>query len=233
MKSIASIVTAVMLAATSAVAQGQEKPVTVTGADELVRESSRSWEGVWIRPDADLSRYDKLYLWQSVFQFRDVGDQTQNRTTTAMLRGDQGTFSVSEESRAKFEEIVTDVVLKELGRSKQFQVVDTIGPRTLAVRGLVLDIVSFVPDNIGRQGNVHLTSMGEATFVFELIDAETGVIQARVGDRRPIRPPSRMNQLNPAPTTEATVWNDVRRWAQDQAMTLRRELDKAAKKAKK
>jgi hypothetical protein len=75
--------------------------------------------------------------------------------------------------------------------------------------------------------------MGEATFFFELIDAETGVIQARVGDRRAIQPPARMNQVNQAPTTEATVWNDVEIWARDQAMTLRRALDKAAKKAKK
>ena len=97
----------------------------------------------------------------------------------------------------------------------------------------MLDIVSNVPPNVGRRANVHLSSMGEATFVFELIDAETGVIQVRTADRRYIQPPSAMNTVNPAPTNSATVWNYVELWAQDQAMTLRRELDKAAKKATK
>jgi len=150
-----------------------------------------------------------------------------------MLRSYQDHFTISEEGRAKFETIVSEVVAKELSRSKQFDIVDEIGPQTLLVRGMILDIVSNVPPNVGRQANVHLSSMGEATFIFELIDAETGVIQARMGDRRYIQPPSRMNDLNTAPTNSATVWNDVEQWARDQARTLRKELDKTAKKAKK
>jgi hypothetical protein len=81
--------------------------------------------------------------------------------------------------------------------------------------------------------DVHLAHMGEATFIFELIDAETGVIQARAGDRRYIQPPSQMNRVSRAPTTSATVQNFVEMWAKDQALTLRKALDKRAKKAKK
>ena len=75
--------------------------------------------------------------------------------------------------------------------------------------------------------------MGEATFIFELIDAETGVIQARTGDRRTIQPPDRKPELHPVPAPEAPVWRDVELWANDQALTLRKALDKQAKKAKK
>lgn len=223
----------VLLASGVALAQDEASAKEITGADDLVKEKSSQWGGVWIHPDADISKFNKLYLWNAIFQFRDVSDKNVNRTTTAMMRGDQGYFAISEDSQEKFKKIVSDVVVKELGRSKQFEIVDTIGPDTLAVRGAVLDIVSNVPKNVGRQGNVHLASVGEATFFFELIDAETGVIQARVGDRRLIQPPAGMNSVNQAPTNSATVWNDVEMWAQDQAMTLRRELDKAAKKAKK
>ena len=233
MKKLALVLIVIMFAAGFAIAQDDTAATEVTGADELVKQKSSQWGGVWIHPDADISKFSKLYLWNAIFQFRDVSDNKVNRTTTAMMRGDQGYFTISEDSQEKFKKIVSEVVVKELGRSKQFEIVDSIGPDTLAVRGAVLDIVSNVPPNVGRQGNVHLASMGEATFFFELIDAETGVIQARVGDRRLIQPPAGMNTVNAAPTNSATVWNDVEMWAQDQAMTLRRALDKAAKKAKK
>ncbi|MEE4271475.1 MAG: DUF3313 family protein [Thermoanaerobaculales bacterium] len=232
MQRTALVLTAIIVLASPAMAQEETAPA-ITGADDLVKQKSRLWDEVWVRPGTDISAYDKLYIWQSVFQFRDVSDDNQNRTTTAMLRSNQDHFTISEEGRSTFEKIVSEVVAKELSRSKQFEIVDEIGPRTLLVRGMILDIVSNVPPNVGRQANVHLSSMGEATFIFELIDAETGVIQARAGDRRYIQPPSRMNEMNPAPTTSATVWNDVELWARDQAQTLRKELDKTAKKAKK
>lgn len=231
MKRIAIITAMVFLAAGIVTAQDEAKEIT--GADELVKQKSKLWAEVWVRPDVDISKYDKLYIWQGVYQFRDVSDDQTNRTTTAMLRGNQEYFAISDEGRAQFEKIVSETVVKELNRSKQFEIVDVVGPKTLLVRGLILDIVSSVPPNVGRQANVHLSHMGEATFVFELIDAETGVIQARAGDRRYIQPPSQMNQVSSAPTNRSTVWNDVEMWARDQAQTLRKALDKHAKKAKK
>jgi hypothetical protein len=225
--------TALLIAASPALADEPAAPQEVTGADELVKQKSSQWAEVWVHPDADIARFDKLYFWQAVFQFRDVSDVDVNRTTTAMLRGDQGPFTISDESRTRFQEIVRDVMVKELGRSKQFEVVDQIGPGTLLVRAMVLDITSNVPPNVGRQGNVHFSAVGEATMVFEIIDAATGVIQARAGDRRLIQPPVRMNQVSSVPTTSATVWIDVELWAADQALTLRQALDRAAKKSKK
>lgn len=233
MKRTLVIIVFAILAAGVSLAQEEAASKEITGADDLVKQKSNKWGGVWIHPDADISKFSKLYLWNAIFQFRDVSDNHVNQTTTAMMRGDQGYFAISEESQEKFKKIVGEIVVKELSRSKQFEIVDTIGPGTLAVRGAVIDIVSNVPPHVGRQGNIHLASVGEATFFFELIDAETGVIQARVGDRRLIQPPAGMNAVNQAPTNSATVWNDVEMWAQDQAMTLRRSLDKAAKKAKK
>ena len=67
---------------------------------------------------------------------------------------------------------------------------------------------------------------------FELIDAETGVIQARVGERRNIQNPQRvMNTVNTAPANAATVWSEVEQWARGMAQALRKELEKAKKKA--
>jgi uncharacterized protein DUF3313 len=233
MKRILILTVVAFLAAGVAFAQDDATSKEVTGSDDLVKQKSSQFQEVWVQPDADISKYSQLYLWNSIFQFRDVSDNKVNRTTTAMMRGDQGHFTVPEEEQEKFKKLVIDVVVKELGRSKQFDIVNTVGPGTLLIRAAVLDIVSNVPPNVGRSANVHLSSMGEATFVFELIDADTGVIQARTADRRYIQPPSGMNTVNAAPTNSATAWNYVDMWAQDQAMTLRRVLDKAAKKANK
>ncbi len=208
----------------------QEVPVEkVTGGDDLVKEKG-PWEGTWVRPDADISKYGKLYLWDSVFQFRE-GGATSAGTTMQMMRGDSsGPYAVNEESRKKFKEVVDEAVVKELGRSKLFEVTDTVGPGTLLVRGAVLDIVSNVPPHLSG-GGIHLASVGQATMVFELIDAETGVIQARVAERRAIQPDVRMNQVNSAPVNSASVWNDVKQWAGDEARALRKGLEKAKKKA--
>lgn len=233
MKRALFLTAVVFLASGVVLAQDDTGTKEVTGSDNLVKQKSSQFQELWVNPDADIKKYTKLYLWNSVFQFRDVSDHDVNRTTTAMMRGDQGYFTVAEEDQEKFKTLVVDVVVKELGRSKQFEIVDTVAPGTLLIRAAVLDIVSNVPPNVGRSANVHLNSMGEATFVFELIDAETGVIQVRTADRRYIQPPSAMNTVSAAPTNSATAWNYVDMWAQDQAMTLRKELDKAAKKAKK
>jgi len=233
MKKVLLLTVIAFLVSGIAFAQDDAKSKEVTGSDDLVKQKSSQFQEVWVQPDADISKYSKLYLWNSIFQFRDVSDNKVNRTTTSMMRGDQGHFTVAEEDQEKFKKLVIDVVVKELGRSKQFEIVDTVGPGTLLIRAAVLDIVSNVPPNVGRSANVHLNSMGEATFVFELIDADTGVIQARTADRRYIQPPSAMNTVSSAPTNSATAWNYVEMWAQDQAMTLRRVIDKAAKKAKK
>lgn len=215
----------------TALLYAQEPATTeVTGEDELVPEKG-VFAGTWVRPDADISQYNKLYMWTSVFQFREGGD-TSTGTTMQMMRGDQsGPYEVTEDSQEKFKEIVSEAIVKELGRGKLFEVTDTVGPDTLLVRAGVLDITSYVPPNL-RQDRVHLASVGEGTIFFELIDSETGVIQARAAERRFIQPQGRMNQqVNQAPANAATVWADVERWARDEARTLRKALEKAKKQA--
>ena len=70
--------------------------------------------------------------------------------------------------------------------------------------------------------DIDLSSVGEATFVFELIDAETGVIQARTGERTRIQAPETTYTVSRAPANSATVWSDVERWARDIARDLRK-----------
>jgi len=210
----------------------QDAPVEkVTGGDELVKEKGR-FAGTWIHPDADITQYSKLYPWHSVFQFREGGKEKAG-TTIEASRGNDDRYAVTDESKAKFEEIVSDTVVKVLGRSKIFEVVDEVGPDTLIVRIAMLDIVSDVPPNRPGAQDTYLSAVGEATFLFELIDSETGVIQARVGERRRIQPRSRMNTVSSRPANSSTVWAEVKVWADQLAEDFRRALEKAHKKAMK
>jgi hypothetical protein len=106
-------------------------------------------------------------------------------------------------------------------------VVTAVGPDTLILRAGIIDITSDVPP-AARYVDIRLSAVGEATFVVQLIDPGSGVIQATVGERRKIQPGSGATNR---PTTEATVWTDVEQWARSLGMDFRRELDKAKKKA--
>ncbi len=187
----------------------------------------------WVRPDMDITQYSKIYPWKTVFQFREEGTDKGAPTTAGRVRGDDGPYVVKDEGKQKFEEVVTAEFIKELGRSKVFELVDEVGPDTLLVRALVLDIVSNVPPNYVGTADVHLSAVGEASFIFELIDAETGVVQATVGERRLIQPPNRMYDINTAPANSATILNDVKVWATSVARDLRVAMEKAQKKASK
>lgn len=211
----------------------EQQPVEVSGEDDLEKVKGR-FQLSYVHPDADITRYDKIYAWKVVYQFRDVGEGRKVSSTTAMLQsGNQGPFAVPKEDQEKFGELAKKALLKELGRSKKFELVGQIGPETLLMRAAFLDITSQIPPQRTGIVDVHITKVGEATLVFDLIDAETGVIQARVGERRVIQPPGQSRELSTMPANSATVWADVEMWASQVARDLRVALDKARKKADK
>ena len=229
MKNTALVLLAAILVV--GVAYAQETPPAGEEGSEQVKVKG-PFKGTWVREDLDISQYTKLYPWKAVFEFRDVEGEKQPRTSIEKSRGGSGPYQVSEEGQKKFEEVVGDAFLTELGRSKQFEIVDAVGPDTLLVRAMVTDIVSSVPGTIAGTVNSYIASLGEATIIFELIDAETGVVQATTGERRQILPPSRATGgVGGAPMNEATIWNDVKNWAMVVARNLRKALDKAQKKA--
>ena len=230
MKSTMLILLAAILVA--GIAYAQETPPTGEEGSEQVKVKG-PFKGTWVRPDADISRYTKLYPWKSRFEFREGGEARGARTTAGQLKDSGGPYVIKEESKEKFEKIVNESFVKELGRSKIFEVVDEVGPDTLLVRASLLDIISNVPPNYTGTADVYLSAVGEATFFFELIDAETGEVQATVGERRRIQPPSRMYDVSSAPANSATIMNDVKIWATTVARDLRVALEKAHKKASK
>jgi hypothetical protein len=178
----------------------------------------------WVNPNTDWTTFDKLYLWDAEFQFRDVGPARRTRST--MMNTRQREFGISDEDRLKFEEVVSDIFVEEIQKARNFALVDVIGPNTLIIRGAVLDIISRVPPESIGMVDVYLASVGEATLVLELIDVTNGEVAAVVAERRAFQ--SHGGNIDMATrATSATAWAEVRRWARREAVTLRKELEKA------
>ena len=214
-------------------AVAQEDDVTTDrelGDTEGLEKARSGYRDTWVNPNADFGSYSKLYLWGSVFEYRDVGPAQPYRST--MLRSHRREFGIAAEDRVQFEETASEVFLEELGKLKNFEIVNEIGPDTLIMRAGFLDIVSFVPpDTIGRS-DVYLASFGEATFIVELIDAETGDVVAVASERRRAERPGGQIDRFSTPANRATVMAEVRRFTRRAATKLRTELDKGAERSR-
>jgi hypothetical protein len=229
MKRVALFVMAAALMTSVSSAQQEAAIDQAKGADELVRMKGR-FEENWIRPDADITQYGKLNLPQAEYQYRDVGEARRGQSTASMTRRSDQPFAMSEESRQRFEQVVSETFAKELGRSKVFEVVDIEGPGTLVVRGHLTDIVWNVPPDFTGSGEIYLSAVGEAKLVFDIVDSETGVIQARFEAQSRIQPQDRLYEVGSVPAYSNTVFSEVERWARVVARDLRRSIEKVHKK---
>jgi hypothetical protein len=183
-----------------------------------------AFKETWVHPDADFTRFNKLFLWKARFEYRDVGPAQGSRSTTTSSRNQE--FGISDTDREKFEEIVREAFVKGVQRAKNFELSNEIGPNTLIMRGAVLDIVSLVPPETAGRSDIYLASVGEATLVLELLDADTGDVVAVVSERRAMGRPGGMDSMT-MPTNSVTILSEIRRWAQSAGSKLGAELDKA------
>ena len=215
-------------AADAPVNNPDERPL---GDTEGLEKAKSAFRETWVNPNADFSQYSKIYLWGAIFEYRDVGPAQNTRSFVSS--SNKREFGIAPEDRVKFEETVSEIFLTELDKLKELEITDTIGPDTMILRGGFLDIVSRVPPPTVGRTDVYLSTFGEATFVVELIDAETGDTIAVASERRKIEQPGGQIDQFTMRTTSATVISQVRRWAQRTASKLRSEIDKGMKQARK
>lgn len=222
MKTLYSGFAAALFLAGIAVAADDEQAPSVT--ENMVHADS-AFQETWVNPNFDFREYQNLFLWESYFEYRDVGPARATRST--MVSTHNREFGISENDRRKFEEVVSESFVKEIQKVKNLAIVDAPGPDTLILRGAAIDIISRVPpETIGRN-EIYLATIGEATLVLELIDAETGTTVAIVAERRAIKSGTgRVDQFS-MPVNNATIIAEVRRWAKAAASKLRNELDAA------
>jgi hypothetical protein len=196
---------------------------------ELVKGKSGFRES-WVNPDVDFSQYNKILLGEGEFQFRDVGPAKKYRSSMRSTNNKQE-FGILEEDQQKFKQVTGDAFVKELSRSKKYEIVTDASPGTILVEGAVLDIVSHVPPETVGRSDLYLSSVATVTLVLELHDATTGQVLAYVEERRKIEPPGggRIDSFS-MQASSVTIWADVGRWARSSASRLRSSMEKAQKK---
>ena len=196
----------------------QSGPNAEVTADGLTRIDKSVMDMAWVKADLDLRPYKKLMLKGAEIQYRRVDTEGKRYRPG----GDDDTeFPISEEGKAMLTQIVQEQFREELGKSKRFEIVTQPGPNTLLLFGTLVDVVSRVPPlNQPGRYDVYLSSVGEATLVFELRDSTSNEVLARAADRRAAE---RVGVGIKA--SSVTTWSEVRNLAQSWAIQLRKRLD--------
>jgi hypothetical protein len=180
--------------------------VTFDGLHEVL--NSRA-DKAWAVPGLDLSGYSKVMLQGAGIEYRPGGNS--GRSYVSRSRG--GPYEVTPRQKERMLEVVREEFLEELNKSTEFTIVDEAGPDVLLVRGAMLDVVSFVPDDTSPTNvDIYLSAVGEATLVLEIRDSISEAILARSIDRRAAEDSSGMLEANRV-TNAAEVRRLVSRWA--------------------
>jgi hypothetical protein len=194
---------------------GPDAEVTFDGLHVIDNSAFRE---AWADPDIDFSRYTKIMPGGAFFEYRAV----RKTGSTSRARMSDTEFWISDESRVRLEEEVSDVFDVELAKSTRFTITDTPGPDTLIIVGGLHDIMSRVPpERVGRS-DIYLSDLGEATLILQVSDSMSGEVIARAVERRRVGDQGGMAMRS----SPAQTWAEVRRLARRWATTLVEGLDR-------
>ena len=216
------LVLTIALVAGGSFGKGKGSASEFSGLDDLTKQEGL-FETTLIHTDADFSRYSRLFPRTVELEFRDQG-RRESGSGTGSLVGQRGSRKARPKKKdvAKFEQILNDAFADELGRSGAFQLVHEAGPDTLILRATVMDIIAKFPSKSSSRVDSEVQLLISGSIVFDLIDAETGVIQARIGEHRRI-----LRVEDSAENSDPTqLWADVAEWAQRAAADLCLELER-------
>lgn len=216
---------AALLVACLAMAAGCSAPAPVIDAgaptwDGMVPVRDSGLKEAWIKPDIDLSRYEKMVLLPVEVQFRAV----RPAALSAVGRSQDREFPLRPVDQQRLVDVVTEVFREELAKSQHLALVTDTGPDVLLIRTSLLDIVSKVPPEEAGRSELFLDKVGEATLVLELQDAQSGEVLARAVDRRAADPVD-ANGTNVSRVTSVQAWTEVRRVARRWASLVTTRID--------
>ena len=220
------LVLTISLAASFSSAKNWGPSTGSEGLDELTPQKGL-FRTTLIRPGADFSKYGKVCPKRVLLQFRGPRSEQDEATTGSMVRKKSRGVDVPEgEDLETFRQVITDAVVGELGSCEVIKLVDVGGPETLFVRATVTDIVTDIASKSAKGGKNPKPFTVQGEISFDLIDAETGILLARVGERRK----SRKTDDAVTPPDAGAQWVNIWVWAEQAAADLHRELDRVLSK---
>jgi len=171
----------------------------------------------WARPGFDISTFSKVMLQGADAEFRPGGQNPRQRQAL----GPNDHFAVTPEQKVRFEEQMSTAFVEELSLSEVFTIVTEPGPDVLLIQGILLDVVSFIPEQRAGRSEVFLSRIGEVTLVLEIRESESGAILARGVERRAAENAGSTMSRSNTVTNSAEFRRVARRWA----TVLREGLD--------
>ena len=212
----------VVLSAGSSFAGNQSSGYGPEGLDELKKQKGL-FKTTLINPNAEFSSYSKLCPKRVLLQFRGPGVAQDEATTGSMVRKRSRDVELPEgEDLETFRQIITDAFVGELGSCELIELVEEGGPETLFVRATVTDIVTDIASKSAKGGKNPKPFKVQGEISFDLIDAETGFLLARVGESRK----SRKAGDSVMPPDAGPEWVNIWVWAAQAAADLRQELER-------
>lgn len=185
------------------------QPALATGADAEITEDGlhrvdRSiLKAAWVRPDLDLSRYNKVLFMPTAVTFRDVPEPPR----TAFGRDNDTEFPPSDAAKKQLRTEFGETFHEELAETNLYELYAGVGRDVLIVRGFLMDVTSGVPPDVAGVDVDSVRWIWEAGMVIELRDSMSNDVLARTFDRqRAIGPFDR--HLVPEETRRI-----VRRWS--------------------
>ncbi|MCP4903222.1 MAG: DUF3313 family protein [bacterium] len=224
MERVARLVLAILFAVGVATSQVASSNLQFTGFDDLVEAKGRFAQNT-VRPGADLSNYAAIRVLPVVINFA----VHRSDVLSADVEQLAGVFPDSW-YRRELENVMGRALIAELER-KGYQVVPESKPNTLILQAVIVNFDTRpLASSSAKHGSTYDPSqveweyedprtarVGEGTLVLDLVDGETGVVQARFGGREHI---SAMWGW-PEPATDSEV---VDRWSRGVARELWKTL---------
>ena len=139
----------------------------------------------WVRPDADLSRYRRVFVMPTAVQFRDIRNRWHNSRSLETAHA----FHVDDGRKARLREIFHESFDKAFAGVRSFEPSDEIGRDVVLVQGFLTDVISGVPPHTPGSGVMNIRWAWEANIVMEIRDSMTHTILARTVERQRIDGP--------------------------------------------
>lgn len=155
-----------------------EKPATTDG---LYRLRASRISGVFARPGASLSGYERILLDPVSVSYKE-----QPRTASKESRS-RGNYALSDAQLERLKQIYRASLERELLKGDVFTIAPEAGPGVLRLSSHIVNLVVNVPPFRGGERDF-LFDAGELTLVLDAVDSQSQESLLRMVDRRAIRP---------------------------------------------
>jgi len=195
---------------------GGNDTVTIDGLHRVDWEPFRV---TYVKPGADIRRYDRLLIDEITISYRKPPKSA--RVGRVLV---DPNYALSESGRETLQRYYHEVFARSLGNSQSFTITDEPGPEVLRISGHIINLKITVPPEREHSADnrYYASTLGRLSLIADASDSMTGEPFLRVGHSRAIQ--SRAGgfyQVDPVSTSTALleIFDD---WAQD----LRRGLDR-------